>query len=84
MVYDLKDEKLDVLKWIEGWYAANCDGEWEHHEGISIRTIDNPGWRISINLDGTPMEGRDFSMKIERSDQDWLVCWLAGSSFEAV
>ncbi|MEL7526076.1 MAG: Imm53 family immunity protein [Pseudomonadota bacterium] len=36
---------------IENWYAANCDGDWEHQGGLDISTLDNPGWRVQLDLD---------------------------------
>ena len=33
------------------WYTADRDGAWEHHNGISIRSTDNPGWWVTINLE---------------------------------
>lgn len=33
---------MDILKWLENWYSSNCDGDWEHLYGITIRTLDNP------------------------------------------
>jgi len=32
------------LKWLQQWYSEHCDGAWEHGFGITIETIDNPGW----------------------------------------
>ena len=33
----------DLLPKLTCWFAAHCDGEWEHDRGISITTTDNPG-----------------------------------------
>jgi hypothetical protein len=33
----------DLLEWLMRWYAAHCDGEWEHTYGVVIDTLDNPG-----------------------------------------
>lgn len=37
------------------WYKAHCNGDWEHQYGVKIETIDNPGWHIEINLEGTEL-----------------------------
>jgi hypothetical protein len=37
---------LDDLAWLQGWYAEQCDSDWEHDESVSIGTLDNPGWRL--------------------------------------
>jgi hypothetical protein len=36
----------DLLPRLSRWYAAHCSGEWEHQYGVSIQTIDNPGWLV--------------------------------------
>ncbi|MBG6154573.1 MAG: Imm53 family immunity protein [Roseibium album] len=36
---------------IEKWFAANCDGDWEHQGGLTIKTLDNPGWSVRLDLD---------------------------------
>lgn len=52
---------MDELQRLEAWYAAQCDGEWEHRYGVHIETLDNPGWLARIDLVGTPLDGRGFS-----------------------
>ena len=39
---------MDALNWINGWFQSNCDGDWEHGFGITIETLDNPGWCVKI------------------------------------
>ncbi|WP_239135544.1 Imm53 family immunity protein, partial [Actinoplanes derwentensis] len=29
----------DALTWLQGWYATQCDGDWEHEYGVSIETL---------------------------------------------
>jgi hypothetical protein len=50
----------DALLRLSRWFAAHCDGEWEHHQGISIESCDNPGWWVKINLKGTNVAGKPF------------------------
>ena len=67
----------DTLADIQRWYVANCDGDWEHSYGVEISTLDNPGWSLEINVENTPLAGTPFEpVKIERSDTDWLTCWV--------
>jgi len=74
----------NVLSWIQQWYYSHCDGNWEHGYGIRIDTLDNPGWSISINLEETALESKEFSRhQVERSESDWVDCWKAGNVFEA-
>lgn len=61
--------------WLQYWYFANCDGDWEHGFGIEISTLDNPGWSISINLKDTDVENQVFDpVKVDRSEDDWFYC----------
>jgi Immunity protein 53 len=41
------------LTWLAQWYAEQCNGDWEHSYGIKIETLDNPGWAVTINFEGT-------------------------------
>ena len=72
------------LEQLQRWYLAQCDGEWEHDYGVDISTLDNPGWRLKINLEGTPLSGRPFvRLETHRTDDDWVVCWVEKSCFHA-
>lgn len=74
----------DELKWLERWYERQCDGDWEHQRRVQIETLDNPGWRLTIDLRGTALSARPFqAAKIERTKRDWLRCWVEGEKFEA-
>lgn len=53
-------EREGALSRLAAWYAARCNGKWERERGIVIETIDNPGWLVSINLDGTPLAKKEF------------------------
>ena len=66
-----------ALEQLEKWYAARCDGLWEHGWGIKIETLDNPGWTVHIDLNETRKDGAILeTVKIERSDRDWTFYWL--------
>ena len=61
-----------MIKKLQNWYQLNCNGTWEHNNGISIHTLDNPGWSISLNLAGTPLEELNFDQKkYNKSKNDW-------------
>lgn len=49
-------EIKDELRWLEQWYQEQCDGEWEHECGVTVETLDNPGWLVKIDLRGTERE----------------------------
>ena len=48
------------ISWLQNWYTTQCDGDWEHDYGITIGTLDNPGWYVVINLVETPLEAAAF------------------------
>lgn len=52
---------------------------------ISIKTMDNPGWLLKIELKDTDLENQCFQdVKIERTDNDWLFCGVKNQVFEGV
>ena len=64
-----------MIKWLEEWYASNCDGVWEHMYGVDITTLDNPGWRLKLNILETLYEDVEFAdIMIERTENDWVYC----------
>lgn len=75
----------DDFMWLQNWYFNQCDGDWEHEFGIRIDTLDNPGWSIIINLEGTSLESKEFTIiKIQEKDEnDWLVCRVLNHKFDA-
>ena len=79
------DEPRDALYLLQRWYVAQCDSEWEHSYGISIETLDNPGWHLRIELTGTALAalGDCDWRKLERSEHDWVHWRVADASFEA-
>jgi hypothetical protein len=73
----------ESLRSLQDWFARQCDGDWEHGCGVEITTLDNPGWRVEIDLVGTDLETRNFqsimepgeAAAFEASDR-WLQCWV--------
>ncbi len=45
---------------LQKWYFVQCNEEWEHHNGINIETLDNPGWKVTIDLHQTSLEHAEF------------------------
>jgi hypothetical protein len=69
---------------LQQWYLAQCDGDWEHQSGIEIGTLDNPGWQVRVNLQGTNLDGRKFDrVKVERSENDWVQAWVEVNTWHA-
>lgn len=77
---------MNTLELLQRWYSANCDGHWEHKYGVSIGTLDNPGWQVTIDLNSTALEGKLFAeveYGLDRS-LDWYRCWKNGSVWSGV
>ena len=76
--------KDNIIKWISEWYENNCDGEWEQNYGITIDTLDNPGWSISIDLIDLDIEFSSIPWTfIEKSQNDWYGYKIENGKFEA-
>ena len=74
----------NALQWLQEWYLAQCDGDWEHEFGVTIETLDNPGWRVTVSLQGTALEEVPFErVESNRSEHDWVRCWVDEQQFEA-
>jgi hypothetical protein len=76
----------DALARLQSWYARQCDAEWEHGCGISICTVDNPGWSVRIAVVGTSAEGVPIptyrSADYDENDADWVECRLSDDGTE--
>ena len=80
---------MNPLSEIQEWFCSQCNGEWEHGKGISIGTLDNPGWSIEVSLEGTSLEGARFQERsygvgpsAEPSGESWLTCKVEGKKFK--
>ena len=76
-------DPLPAISVLEKWYASQCNGEWEHGSGISLETIDNPGWHLRISLRDTKKQNAMLEwQKIERSETDWIHHRIDKKEFE--
>ncbi len=65
----------DDLSWLLQWFAKQCDGDWEHANGIRIGTTDTPGWCLKISIAGTELENKKFqNIDNNREEHDWIFC----------
>lgn len=72
------------LQRLQRWYQRHCDGDWEHTEQVKIYTLDNPGWRLKIDIARTDVAGIELDwVKSERSENDWVFYRSTGELFEA-
>ena len=73
----------DVLARLQNWYSSQCNGEWEHSHGVTIETIDNPGWTVEIDLKDTRWENVSFEdLDFERAPGDWVRCSKKDAHFK--
>lgn len=59
-------------------YLSQCNGDWEHQCGLKIRTLDNPGWSIEIDLAETELETRSFDAVEKGEGLNLLTMILTG------
>jgi len=73
-----------TLERLQTWYLSQCDGDWEHGYGVSIRTLDNPGWAVKVALEGTNLGSKAFDEVRDRyeSENDWVICRVIEGRFE--
>lgn len=73
----------DTLARIQTWYLNQCDGDWEHGYGLQISTLDNPGWRVKITLECTPLRSKTFEPVTRGMDTDqWIHCEVKKGEFQ--
>lgn len=76
----MNNNMLDLL---QNWYVSQYDNDWEHQYGISIDTLDNPGWKVTIDLIGTELEKKTFSqIDMEESENNWMQCEVTDGKFK--
>jgi hypothetical protein len=72
-----------ILDWLQGWFEAQSNGDWEHCFGIKIISS-NFGWSIVIDLEETECEGKPFAPReITGGEGDWYYCLVKNKQFEA-
>jgi hypothetical protein len=74
----------DGLEFLVRWYRTQCDGDWEHQYGVSIESLDNPGWLLRVDISQTPLAGTTLArVRTDRSETDWVQCTCDGVTFQA-
>jgi len=73
---------MNPVEFLQSWYQAQTNGEWEHVRGVTIETLDTPAWMVTIDLAGTALDGRTMAaLHNERSARDWLLCEVGENQF---
>ena len=79
---------MEILETLQNWYKEQCNGDWEHQSGITIGTLDNPGWEIKIDLIGTKLETKSFKtisyaigVDLHPKSNEWMLCEIKDKQF---
>ncbi len=71
-----------ALPFLQTWFQRQCNGYWEHAHGVTIETLDQPGWLVTIDLAETPLQDETMEpLHRERSDKDWIDCEVSNAQF---
>lgn len=74
---------IDELGWLQSWYHSYCDEEWKPAFGVSISTLDNPGWLVKVDLAGTSLEGTQLEYQLtDHGDNDWYGYSIENNVFQ--
>lgn len=77
------DVSIDNLEWLDRWYQQQCNGEWEHRDGVRLATLERPGWKLTIHLRGTSAENTaPQKLSLDSSGGDWIACSISSDRFE--
>lgn len=74
---------MNNLEIIQEWYKNQCNGDWEHENGIKINTTDNPGWSVTIDLVDTSLDHFYYHEESINSLNDWFIINSNGKIFSA-
>lgn len=73
---------METIQSFQLWYNNQCDGSWEHQYGVLIETLDNPGWAVVVDLEGTDLQSMQMEPVIEeKTEEDWLHCKIDNGKF---
>lgn len=75
---------MTAFNFLQEWYSANCNGDWEHQYGVKINTLDNPGWEVVIDLADTKAENLEIEYKLyQETADDWYGYSIENGVFKA-
>ncbi len=78
---------MTTLPDLAAWFQQQCNGDWEHTYGITVRSTDNPGWWVTIDLTSTSLEHKPFAPVVHGDfasgdpQPPWLHCRVIDSVF---
>jgi hypothetical protein len=79
----IDDHKNDLLEWLQQIFANDlCNNSWEHEHGITLTTVDNPGWSFEFDLRDTYFMDIPFEeVFVQKDDDNWYHCTLKKGIF---
>ncbi|MBX3415584.1 MAG: immunity 53 family protein [Pirellulales bacterium] len=86
-----KPTAATLLARLSAWFQRHCNDDWEHEYGITIKTCDNPGWIVRIDLPETPLAEKPFVPVLDGVDEEgwqlddespWLHCIVDEGAFQ--
>lgn len=76
---------MELLERLQNWFQLHCDGDWEHSYGVTIETLDNPGWQLTVDLTNSLLEDVEFQPictgDAESDRGFWIDCKKVGKNF---
>lgn len=79
---------MSAIQELQEWYVSQCNDDWEHLYGVTIETLDNPGWRLTVDLSETELQGVAFPGQSYGAEgnagddgQNWLTCKVEKGQF---
>ena len=70
---DSPSAPMNNIQKLQLWYRKQCNEDWEHQYGVSIDTLDHPGWTVVIDLVDTDLQSMQMPLIVEERDEDdWV------------
>jgi hypothetical protein len=81
---------MEDFQYLVDWYRGQCNGVWEHQQGVNLQSLDNPGWLLKVDLVGTNLEHSPFqplSLGVSNDgdpiEASWMKCQVQQGQFTA-
>jgi len=79
----VRDAAVTNLHRLETWCSNQAGGLWDRGCALRIETLDDPGWRVSIDLRGTELIARSYDeLRDLCPGEGWMHCRVRNGYFE--
>jgi len=73
---------MHAVEFLQAWYQVQSNGRWERAHGVTIESLETPGWIVTIDLAGTPLENHPMrAVARDLSKRDWMICEVDRNQF---